>query len=294
MNIIGQRKKFYVLSLILIAVGLGSLMFRGLNLGIDFSSGLVTTIDLKSSFDTGEVRDVLNAFDLGSARIRTVAKPAELGLGQYVEIRTPVIEQSVLNALVEGLQSQWPDAEQVSSAEVSPVFSVELVRQALFALLIASVLMVGYITWRFEFRFAISAILALLHDVFIVLGVFSILQIEVNSEFVAAILTIIGYSINDTIVIFDRIRENLQHAKRRSDTEKVVNDSILQTLVRSINTSFTTLLAIGAVLILGGVTLKPLASALVIGVIAGTYSSIFVASSVWVDWKQREQSRRNA
>ncbi len=289
MNIIGQRKKFYVLSLILIAIGLGSLMFRGLNLGIDFKSGTILEVDLKESFTTGEVREVLETFNLGNASIRSLGTS-----GTEVEIRTETLEEGQLEQVLAGLRSQWPDLTAQIPAQVDPIFSVELVRQALIALLIASALMVGYITWRFEFKFAISAILALLHDVFLVLGVFSILQIEVNSEFVAAILTIVGYSINDTIVIFDRIRENLQLAKRRSDTEKIVNDSILQTLVRSISTSFTTLLAIGAVLIFGGVTLKALASALVIGVVAGTYSSIFVASSVWVDWKQRESVKRHA
>jgi len=123
------------------------------------------------------------------------------------------------------------------------------------------------------------------------LTIFALLRIEVNSEFVAAILAIVGYSINDTIVVFDRIRENLTKQKRQGDFEKLVNNSILETLWRSLNTSITTLLAIGAVLLIGGVTLRPLAFALVVGIIAGTYSSVFMASSIWVDWKEAELAR---
>ncbi len=161
------------------------------------------------------------------------------------------------------------------------------------ALALAAVGMVIYISWRFEFKFAISAIVALLHDVLLVVGVFAVFQIEVNSEFIAAILTIVGYSINDTIVIFDRIRENLQQSKRRSDLGELVNRSVQQSISRTISTSITTLLAIGSILLLGGVTLRPLATAMVVGIVVGTYSSIFIASPIWYDWKLREQTQRS-
>lgn len=287
MNIIGKRKRYYGFSALLIIIGLVALLVRGLNLGIDFKSGTVLELDLKQKFNTGEVRDVLKEFDLESSNIRGI------GTGETeVEIRTATLSDEQLQAVIAGLRQQWPQLELKATTGVDPVFSLDLVRQALMALGIASIGMVLYITWRFEFKFAIAAIAALLYDVLVVLGFFAVFQIEVNSEFIAAILTIVGYSINDTIVIFDRIRENQRLAKRRSDLAELVNNSINQSIRRSINTSVTTLLAIGAVLLFGGVTLRPLSTALVVGVVIGTYSSLFIASSLWYDWKLREQKQR--
>lgn len=282
MNIIGKRKLFYAVSLFLILAGIaGMIVNHGLNLGIDFKSGTIIEIDLKQAFTVDEIKSVLQPFNV-SSNVRALGTS-----GTEAEIRTETLDEDKLAAVLAGIRSKWPNVVVQVPATVDPVFSVELVNQALLALLVAAVGMVLYITWRFEFKFAISAIVALLHDVLIVLGFFAIFRVEVNSEFVAALLTIVGYSINDTIVIFDRIRENMGNAKRRDDVEQIANQSVVQTMRRSINTSVTTLVAIGAVLIFGGATLKPLATALVVGIIAGTYSSIFVASSVWVDWKKR-------
>lgn len=288
MNIIALRKRFYGLSLVLIAIGLVALLLRGFNLGIDFKSGTIIELNLQESFTTGEVRDVLQPLGLESASIRSYGTS-----GTEVEVRTELLEETKLTEVLEAFRAKWPDLTSQIPAQVDPIFSVELVRQALLALALAAVGMVIYITWRFEFKFAISAILALLHDVLLVVGVFAVFQIEVNSEFIAAILTIVGYSINDTIVIFDRIRENQQAAKRRSDLGELVNQSVQQSISRTISTSVTTLLAIGAVLFLGGITLRPLAIAMVTGIFVGTYSSICIASSIWYDWKVREQTQRS-
>mgnify|MGYP000886964396 CR=1 FL=1 len=286
MNIIAKRKRFYGLSLVLIAIGLIALAVRGFNLGIDFKSGTIIELNLQESFTTGEVRDVLKPFGLESASIRSFGTS-----GTEVEIRTEILTDQQLTEIREAFRAKWPNLTSQVPAQVDPIFSLGLVRQALMALALASVGMIIYISWRFEFKFAIAAIVALLHDVLLVVGIFAVFQIEVNSEFIAAILTIVGYSINDTIVIFDRIRENQQLAKRRTDLGELVNQSVAQSISRTINTSVTTLLAIGAVLLFGGVTLRPLATALVVGVIVGTYSSIFIASSLWYDWKLREQAR---
>lgn len=286
MNIIALRKRFYGLSLLLIATGLIALVVQGLNLGIDFKSGTIIELNLKESFTTGEVRDILKPFGLEGASIRSFGTS-----GMEVEIRTDILADEQLTEVLEAFRAKWPNLASQVPAQVDPIFSLELVRQALLALALAAVGMVIYISWRFEFKFAIAAIAALLHDVLLVIGIFAVFQIEVNSEFIAAILTIVGYSINDTIVIFDRIRENQQQAKRRSDLGELVNQSINQSISRTINTSVTTLLAIGAVLLLGGVTLRPLATALLAGVIVGTYSSVCIASSIWYDWKLREQTR---
>lgn len=287
MNIIALRKRFYGLSLVLIAIGLVALLLRGFNLGIDFKSGTIIELNLKESFTTGEVRDVLKPFGLESASIRSFGTS-----GMEVEIRTDILADEQLTEVLEAFRAKWPNLASQVPAQVDPIFSLELVRQALMALALAAVGMVIYISWRFEFKFAIAAIAGLLHDVLLVIAIFAVFQIEVNSEFIAAILTIVGYSINDTIVIFDRIRENQQQAKRRSDLGELVNQSINQSISRTISTSVTTLLAIGAVLLFGGITLRPLAIALVAGVIVGTYSSICIASSIWYDWKLREQARQ--
>jgi preprotein translocase subunit SecF len=286
MNILGKRKLFYAISLAVIMAGMAGLVFNGgLNLGIDFKSGTIIEVDLKEPFTVDEIGQVLEPFAVGNSSIRAIGDA-----GTEAEIRTENLTEEKLTEVLAGLRSRWPEMENQIPATVDPLFSVELVKQALLALSVAAVGMVLYISWRFEFKFAISAIIALLHDVTIVLGFFAVFRVEVNSEFIAAILTIVGYSINDTIVVFDRIRENMKTAKRQGDLEGLANQSVLQSIPRCLKTSVTTVLAIGAVLAFGGATLKPLSTALVVGMIAGTYSSIFIASSLWLDLKR--SSRR--
>lgn len=288
-NIIPQRKRFYYVSAVIIVLGLALLMFRGLNLGIDFRSGTIMEVELQTAYTTAEVREVVSPV-LEYLQVRDIREAGQQTT--RVQIRTTEVEEEEIANTLQALRVKWPEAKLASTSSVDATFSTELVRNAVFALLLASAGMLIYVAIRFEYKFAVAAVLALLHDVLVVLAVFALLQIEVNGEFVAAILTIVGYSINDTIVIFDRIRENLNKSKRQSDFESIVNRSINETLVRSVNTSITTLLAIGAVLIFGGITLRPLAIALVVGILAGTYSSIFIASSVWVDWKESELAKR--
>jgi len=288
LDILGKRRYFYKVSAVILVVGVVLLLTRGLNLGIDFLSGTLLELDLKTSFTVAEVNDVLDAH-LEKFQVRDVREGGEATT--LVQIRTSETDPQTLSAAIEAVTVKWNEAEHISTSSVDAVFSLELARNAFIALVLASIGMLIYIALRFEIKFAVAAVIALLHDVFVVLTIFSLLQIEVNSEFVAAILAIVGYSINDTIVVFDRIRENLTKQKRQGDFERLVNNSILETLWRSLNTSITTLLAIGAVLLLGGVTLRPLAFALVVGIIAGTYSSIFMASSIWVDWKQAELAK---
>lgn len=287
-DIIGKRRHFYKVSAVILVVGVVLLFTRGLNLGIDFLSGTLLEIDLKTQFTIAEVNDVLDD-QLEKFQVRDVREGGETTT--LVQIRTSETDPQKLATAIEAITAKWKEAEHISTSSVDAVFSLELARNAFVALVLASIGMLIYIALRFEVKFAVAAVIALLHDVFVVLAVFSLLRIEVNSEFVAAILAIVGYSINDTIVVFDRIRENLNKQKRQGDFEKLVNNSILETLWRSLNTSITTLLAIGAVLVLGGVTLRPLAFALVVGIVAGTYSSIFMASSIWVDWKESELAK---
>ncbi|MFP4457437.1 MAG: protein translocase subunit SecF [Clostridia bacterium] len=283
-EIIKHRKIFYIISAIVFIVGILSLSVFNLNLGIDFSSGTILEVSLNDEFSTGEIREIISNVDLNQEPVIR-----EVGDSGVVQIKTESLSSDTRQELIDLLRENYPDLVLEKADQVDPVFGQELARQALFALVIAMVLMVVYITWRFEFKFAIAAILALIHDALFVLAVFSIAKIEINSEFIAAILLIIGYSINDTIVIFDRVRENLKQKKRDQSLEEVVNTSLQQTLLRSINTSLTTLLAVGAILFFGGTTLRMFSLALFLGIISGTYSSIFFASPVWLEWKLRSK-----
>ncbi len=291
-DFIGNRRKAYLLSSILVIAGLVSLAFFGLNLGIDFTGGTVLHLNLGEDFLMEEVESVLAEFEeLEGATVQVVqGRDLDGDLAdEGLVIKAPYIEESRRNELMDAFRSHWPnlDPDDLRIESVGAVVGGELTRQALLSLAVAIVLMVAYITFRFEFKFAIATIASLLHNVLIVIGVFSILQMEINVPFVAAILTVFGYSVNDTIVIIDRIRENIKH-KRKSDYAAIVNESINQNLMRSINTSLTTLFVLIALLIgfnyfIGSVDLIVFVIALIIGVLVGTYSSIFVASPLWLN-----------
>ncbi len=291
-DFIGNRRKAYLLSSILVIAGLVSLAFFGLNLGIDFTGGTVFHLNLGEGFLMEEVESVLAEFEeLEGATVQVVqGRDLDGDLAdEGLVIKAPIIEESRRNELMDAFRSHWPnlDPDDLRIESVGAVVGGELTRQALLSLAVAIVLMVAYITFRFEFKFAIATIASLLHNVLVVVGVFSILQMEINVPFVAAILTVFGYSVNDTIVIIDRIRENIEH-KRKSDYATIVNESINQNLMRSINTSLTTLFVLIALLIgfhyfIGSVDLIVFVIALIIGVLVGTYSSIFVASPLWLN-----------
>ncbi|MDI3281603.1 MAG: protein translocase subunit SecF, partial [Bacillota bacterium] len=183
------------------------------------------------------------------------------------------------------------DPSRSSTDTVGPVIGKELYTNAIMAVALASLLILVYVSFRFEFKFGVAAIIALLHDVFLTLGLTALIGYQVNTPFVAAILTVVGYSINDTIVIFDRIRENFRLRRKESYAE-LVDKSINQTLARSINTVGTTLVSIIALFFLGGVTLREFTLPLIIGITSGAYSSIFVAPPIWVIWKEAEQKKK--
>jgi preprotein translocase SecF subunit len=299
-DFIGNRRKAYLLSSVLVIASLISLAFFGLNLGIDFTGGTVLHLNLGEDFSIEEIEAVIAPFpELEGATIQIVqgrdlsGELAEEGL----VIKAPYIEESRREALMSAFRIQWPnlDPDDLRIESVGSVVGGELTRQALLSLAVAIVLMVAYITFRFEFMFALSTIAALLHNIIIVIGVFSILRMEINVPFVAAILTVFGYSVNDTIVIIDRIRENIKH-KRRSDYVAIVNESINQSLVRSINTSLTTLFVLIALLVgfyyyIGSVDLIVFVIALILGVSVGTYSSIFIASPLWLNLQELKARR---
>ncbi|MDW7675152.1 MAG: protein translocase subunit SecF [Bacillota bacterium] len=283
-DLMKHKKLWFIISLLVIIPGLISLTFQGLNLGIDFTGGNLWHLKFTEVVDTAQVRQVLADYGLEGSTIQSISN------NEYI-IRTKVVDQDTTAAILNSFSSQVGSYESLRNELVGPVIGQELTLKALYALLIAAILMVVYITYRFEWSFAVAAIAAIMHDVLITLSVFSIFQIEIDSAFVAAILTVIGYSINDTIVIFDRIRENVKY--RKSGTlEELVNASVWQTMGRSINTGLTVVFVLLAMLFFGGETTKVFVLALLIGVISGAYSSIFNASPIWLKLKGWEKKRK--
>ena len=281
-DIIGKRKSWFTLSAVLLVVGVIFLITQGLNLGIDFTGGTIMQFSFDQQVPNSEIRNILS--EVGISKDSVVQQTENNG----VQFKTVKLSQDQVVEIQNKIEAKYPSTEMLKTSAVGPTIGNELKANALKALIIAAIAIVIYISVRFEFRFAMAAILALLHDVLIVLGAFAILGREINSPFVAALLTIVGYSINDTIVIFDRIREQMKYSKKKT-FEGLSNQALLDTLPRSINTSATTLLPILAILILGGTTIQTFMIALLIGMLSGTYSSIFVASPILVEWNERKK-----
>jgi preprotein translocase subunit SecF len=285
-----KSKIWFAVSLILIAISIGSLFINGLNFGIDFIGGTIVTIELNTPFETSDAKALIEEFD-SSADVTYAG-----------EAKTQVIISTKKDLLTEERQALFSkfqekynleDTDLLSIDTVSPSIGAEMANSAMIAAVVAVLLMLVYITFRFEFMFGLAAIIALVHDLIIVLGVYSIFQIQVNSPLIAALLTILGYSINDTIVVFDRIREN-RPKFGKYDFASLVDTSVTQTLRRSINTSFTTLLAIGALYAFGVPAVQDFALPLMVGIVSGTYSSIFIASALWCKIKEFQASKRAA
>jgi len=291
MDILKHYKIWFAISLCVILVGFGMFAVKGLNEGIDFQGGTQIQYNLNETFDTKAIEDGLEEVnkDLNPSVMKTGIDETK---DMEVIIRTTtslsVDDRAEIESMIKTL---YPEAVHRSTDQYSASVGGEIKTRALWAVIIAAAGMLIYITFRFEIVFGLAAIAALLHDVFILLSVYAIFQVPVNSAFIAAVLTVVGYSINDTIVVFDRIRENVKFEKR-PDYFEVANRSLSQTIVRSINTSITTLLVIGALYVLGVDSIKELAFPLMAGVLAGTYSSIFVASPIWALWKKSTASKQ--
>ena len=287
-QVVEKSKIWFAFSLILIAISIGSLFINGLNFGIDFIGGTIVTIELNTPFETSDAKALIEEFD-SSADV-TYAGEAKT---QVIISTKKDLSTEERQALFSKFQEKYnlADTDLLSIDTVSPSIGEEMANSAMIAAVVAVLLMLVYITFRFEFMFGLAAIIALVHDLIIVLGVYSIFQIQVNSPLIAALLTILGYSINDTIVVFDRIREN-RPKFGKYDFASLVDTSVTQTLRRSINTSFTTLLAISALYIFGVPAVQDFALPLIVGIICGTYSSIFVASALWCKLKEFQANKK--
>jgi preprotein translocase subunit SecF len=277
-DFIKNRKIVYIISAVIILIGLISIIFQGFNYGIDFAGGTLLQIRFDKSVSTTELRNVLSEFNLSQSTIQNLSD------NEFV-IRTEKIDSEQRKEILSAFRENLTDLEILRVETVGPVVGENLKKLALSALFFAFIGIILYITMRFEFKFSIISILALSHDCLIVLGIFSLLQKEITISIIAAVLTIIGYSLNNTIVILDRLRENIKF-KTREPFENLINLSINQSLSRTINTALTTVLPVLALYFFGGNILSDFALALFIGMVAGTYSSVFIASPLLLEWNK--------
>jgi len=277
---------FNILSIALVVISLSLLIFKGLNFGIDFKGG--TLIELRSTdskIKVSSLRDNLSQMNLGDISVKNFGKKSDFLIKFENNNNKNTIEEIKKN-----LENSFGNQFNFRRVEnVGPKVSAELLRSGIMAISVALFLMLIYIWIRFEWQFSLGAILALFHDVIVTLGLFSLLNLEINLSIIAAVLTIVGYSMNDTVVIFDRVRENL---RKYSDIKiyELTNISINETLSRTLITSITTLLALLSIFLFGGEVLKGFSLAMIFGVIFGTYSSIYIANTVLVRLKVSQKT----
>ncbi len=295
-DFIGKRKIALTISALMILVSLGMLAVKGLNFGIDFTGGTLVEVKFDKAPSIADVRSSISPKGYGNAIIQEFGSPEEILI--RVQNREGEKSSTISTAILDGLSEKFTaDAVEMRRVEyVGPQVGDELTQAGIMAVLISMLAILVYVTFRFEFRFALGADAALLHDITIVLGLFAITGKEFSLPVIAALLTVIGYSLNDTIVVFDRIRENFAANRKRktpADEISVVNGSINQTLGRTLMTSFTTLLVVFALFFLGGEVIHDFAFALIAGIVVGTYSSIYVASPVMMSLAGRFKSNED-
>jgi len=300
-DFVGKRKWYFVVSALVILIGIISIAVFGLRWGIEFSSGTSMTIRFEQEVKQEELRQKMTDLDYGEAIIQATGEGDFLIRTERLElaVRDPqtgeVITPGEGDVIAEALEEKFGSLIVTDYNDVSSIVAKEIGRNATIAVIAAAIAIMGYITWAFRrlarsFRYGVCAVIALIHDVLIVFGIYALLgafsNMEIDVLFITGILTVIGYSVNDTIVVFDRIRENRLKSPS-GDIETTVNGSLNQTLGRSLNTSLTTLFVLLALYLLGGVTIQNFILVLLIGVIAGTYSSVAIASQLLVVWEKR-------
>lgn len=291
LDFIAHTRRWFTISAVIIAVSLFSLVFRQLTLSIDFTGGTVIEVENVNDLSVADVRGVLTGIGQGGARVQLLTDETADG-GERILVSTGALDADQQDEFVASMEDA-AGAPLDKLDAVGPTFGDEITRRAIEALVIFLVVVAGFIAWRFEWRMAGAALVALFHDLIATAGVYSIVGFEVTPATVIAILTILGYSLYDTVVVFDKITENVHDLTGRATYTEIANLSMNQVLMRSINTSLTTLLPIGSLLfvgsyLLGAATLREFALALFIGVGVGTYSSIFVATPVLTYWKEQE------
>lgn len=286
-SIVKNYKIFFSITIIFLLIGFGSIVTRGFNLGIDFTGGSIVDLTFENPVNVAQVRDILKEHDMGNSIIQLENSDGKTEANSVL-IRTGVVEDTELRATMNDLQSKLGNYQIQRVEQVGATIGSELVQQAAMAIVLSWVLMIAYITFRFEFKFAIAAIIALIIDVLVVLSYFSLFQMEMDSSFVAALLTVVGYSVNGTIVIFDRIRENLKIHRRSESLGEMVDNSIWQCMTRTIYTVATSLFAIVSIFLFGGETIHNFSFAMLVGFASGAYTSIFLAGPMWMFLKNKK------
>lgn len=292
LNFTGNKKIFFIISLVLMVASAASLLIQGFNLDTDFAGGMAVTVGIGTDFTVKDVEaivsDALGKDQKASSVQKSENSEAIIKFGYDNALKTDderaAFGEEKVAAIETALTEKYGEIEIKNKDVVSPSTGKELARSAIWMSILAALAILVYITFRFEFVSGVCAVIALVHDILILCGIYSIARIAIDTTFIAAILTVLGYSINATIVIFDRIRENTRHAKKQTYSE-IANSGINQTISRSINTTITTLLTIGMVYILGVTSIKEFALPIIIGIAIGTYSSICIAGNVWALWK---------
>jgi SecD/SecF fusion protein len=285
-DFMGASRWFFTVSGVILLVGALALATKQLNLGIDFESGTRVEVALVNQTDEEAVRDTLDSTGISGGEVQKVSNPG-LGDNAYL-IQSQTLEPDQINTLQKKLEKEYGiQANGFNSTSVGPTFGTTVANSARNALIFSLLIICAYIAFRFDPKFAVPVLIAIFHDILITAGIYSLTGRAVSSGTVAAFLTILGYSLYDTIIVFDRIRENMPRMPRAAFSQ-IVNRSMSEVLTRSLATSFTTLLSVGALLIFGGATLQDFAFAMMVGIVSGTYSSIFIASPVLTAWKERE------
>lgn len=295
LNVIGTTRIWLGISAVLMLLSITAIAVYGLNFGIDFTGGSLIELRMEQPFTVADVREKVNGEGYDA-----IVQESE---GNQVFIRLETISQEEHDAIISALSESYGTVEELRFESVGPVFGQELKRKSLIAVILLSIIIVIYVAWAFRtvskpvasWKYGVLTMVAGAHDVILPLGVFAVLGhflgYQVDTAFVAALLTILGFSVNDTIVIFDRTRENL--IKNRHSDESfgdIVNKSVVQSFARSMNTSVTVLLVLLAIFFFGGTTTKPFIMALIVGIISGVYSSIFVASTLLVLWEKKSRA----
>ena len=281
-SIVKRYKIFFAITITFLIIGFGSMFIKGFNLGIDFTGGSIMDLQFNKAVTVAEVRDVLKERDLGNAIIQLESNDSNATQAKGVLIRTGVISDEQRQQVMADLKSKLGNFDIQRVENVGATIGGELIQQAVMAIVLSWILMIAYITIRFEFKFAIAAIIALIIDVSVTLSYFSLFHMELDSSFVAALLTVVGYSVNGTIVIFDRIRENLKIHRRSESMTDMVDNSIWQTMGRSVYTVGTSLFAVVAIFLWGGDTIRNFAFAMLVGFSSGAYTSTLLAGPLWM------------
>ncbi len=286
LDFVKHYKLWFLLSGMLVLMALFGIFMRGLNYGIDFTGGTQMVVKYPRPITSAAVYQVLKKEYLSQSQVLFMGSSH-----QEVQITTPTISEHERNLVLAKLKTVG-NYQEISTNRVSGIVGAQTERTALLAVLIATAAIIIYIAIRFEMRFALAGIIALLLDVVITVGVVALIHVTLTVYFIMAVLTIFGYSMNDRIIVFDRIRENLHKQRKNEPLEDVVNRSLNQVLMRSINTSSTVMLALAALLVLGGASLRDFSVTMLLGVFFGTFTSLFVASPVWMLWRKRDDARR--